>query len=322
MSQSDNEARYKEYLNHYLKAHNKDAPEDHPLGPWVYEFIQECEVERQLSPHTVKNYLRQLTSIIESLSITQWPDLTVDKAKRILAVANRQGLSARSINLRLTVFRNFCRFLVKKKVLSNNPLDSIHSVKQNKPLPKHLNVDEVNSLLDFQGEDFLSLRDKCIFELLYGCGIRLSELTGLDINDILGDNQLKVRGKGNKERILPIGKQAQKILAQYIDIRANIIDFKVEPALFLSVRKSRLSNRQVANRLAKWAKSQTLYQQISPHTLRHSFATHVLESSNDLRGVQELLGHANLSTTQVYTHLNFQHLSEVYDNAHPRAKRK
>lgn len=318
MTQTGEEDLFKGYLKGNLE---KDL-DNNELASWIYQFIRECEVERQLSPHTVKNYRRQLESISSSLSITNWADLNVDKAKRILAAANQQGLSARSINLRLTVFRTFCRFLVKKKVLSNNPLDSVHAVKQNKPLPKHLNVDEVSSLLDFKGDDFLSLRDRCMFELLYGCGIRLSELTGLNINDILGDHRLKVKGKGNKERILPIGKQALSILNQYIDVRAAIIDFEQEPALFLSVRKTRLSNRQVANRLDKWAKSQTLYQQISPHTLRHSFATHVLESSNDLRGVQELLGHANLSTTQVYTHLNFQHLSEVYDNAHPRAKRK
>ena len=292
------------------------------LDYWTAQFIAECEVERQLSSHTIKNYQRQLESICTSLRILRWEELTADIAKRILATANKQGLSARSINLRLTVFRTFCRFLVKKKVLKHNPIDSIHSVKQNQPLPKHLNVDEMDSLLAFKGDDFLSLRDKCMFELLYGCGMRLSELTGLDINDLLGDNRVKVRGKGNKERILPLGKQALLTLEQYLSARNMLSDFEREPALFLSIRKTRLSNRQVANRLDKWAKQQTLYKRISPHTLRHSFATHVLESSNDLRGVQELLGHANLSTTQVYTHLNFQHLSDVYDKAHPRAKRK
>lgn len=299
-----------------------NSADEHPLAYWTLQFIKECKVERQLSIHTVKNYRRQLDTICENLNISDWSLLNTDNAKRILAMANKSGLSARSINLRLTVFRSFCRFLVKKKVLNNNPLDAIHSVKQNKPLPKHLNVDEVDSLLSFEGDDFLSVRDKCILELLYGCGIRLSELTGLNINDVLGDKRILVRGKGNKERILPLGKQAWAILEQYLSMRTMIGDFEQEPALFLSIRHTRLSNRQVANRLDKWAKNQTLYKRISPHTLRHSFATHVLESSNDLRGVQELLGHANLSTTQVYTHLNFQHLSDVYDKAHPRAKRK
>jgi integrase/recombinase XerC len=292
------------------------------LHTWIYAYIQECKVQRQLSPHTVKNYQRQLETVVKQTKLIAWPDLTPNIAKRVLQQGNKDGLSARTINLRLTVLRNFCRYLVKQKVLTNNPLDAIHAVKQNKPLPKYLNVDEAASLLAFDGDDFLTLRDKCLFEIMYGCGLRLSELTGLMLNDLLGDGTLKVTGKGNKQRILPIGSKAQAAINEYLPKREEIIPFSIEPALFVSIRKTRLSNRQVANRLDKWAKHQTLYQQISPHTLRHSFATHVLESSNDLRGVQELLGHANLSTTQVYTHLNFQHLSEVYDNAHPRARKK
>lgn len=292
------------------------------LHTWIYAYIQECKVQRQLSPHTVKNYQRQLEAVIKQTSLNTWPDLTPNIAKRILQQGNKDGLSARTINLRLTVLRNFCRYLVKQKVLAHNPLDTIHSVKQNKPLPKYLNVDEAASLLDFDGDDFLTLRDKCLLEIMYGCGLRLSELTGLMVNDLLGDNTLKVTGKGNKQRILPLGTKAQNAIEKYLPLRQEMISYDDEPALFISIRKTRLSNRQVANRLDKWAKHQTLYQQISPHTLRHSFATHVLESSNDLRGVQELLGHANLSTTQVYTHLNFQHLSEVYDKAHPRARKK
>ena len=289
---------------------------------WIFKYIEECRVERQLSTHTVKNYQRQLEAVLAQTGIVSWQSLTPTIAKCILQKSHQQGLSARSINLRLTVLRNFCRYLVKKKHIKNNPLDTIHSVKQNKPLPKHLNVDEVSSLLAFEGDDFLSLRDKCFIELTYGCGLRLSELTGLNYNDILGDGTLKVTGKGNKQRIIPIGRKAQQALTAYSAVREDVVPFSIEPALFVSIRKTRLSNRQVATRLSKWAKHQTLYQQISPHTLRHSFATHVLESSNDLRGVQELLGHANLSTTQVYTHLNFQHLSEVYDKAHPRARKK
>ncbi|MFW8591839.1 tyrosine recombinase XerC [Glaciecola sp. 2405UD65-10] len=295
---------------------------DSNLHSSIEQFLDECKVERQLSAHTVSNYQRQLYKIAKDIKIQNWQSLTSDIAKRVLMAAQKDKLSPRSINLRLTVFRTFCRYLVKKKVLSSNPLDAIHSVKQDKPLPKQLNVDEMNALLDFAGNDFLSLRDKCIFELMYGCGMRLSELTSLDIHHVLGDGQIKVLGKGNKERILPMGRQAQAALNQYIEARLEVLSFEMEPALFISIRHKRLSNRQVANRLQKWAKHQTLYQQISPHTLRHSFATHILESSNDLRGVQELLGHANLSTTQVYTHLNFEHLSDVYDKAHPRAKRK
>lgn len=291
------------------------------MHAWIHQYIQECKVERQLSPHTIKSYTRQLESVVKDTRINQWSELSPVIAKRVLQQANKDGLSSRSINLRLTVLRNFCRFLVHKKAIKTNPIDAIHSVKQNKPLPKYLNVDEMGTLLNFEGNDFLTLRDKCLFELMYGCGLRLSELTGLRYNDLLGDTTLKVTGKGNKQRILPIGSKAQQAIDAYLPARKQLVSFDAEPALFISIRLTRLSNRQVANRLEKWAKQQTLYQQISPHTLRHSFATHVLESSNDLRGVQELLGHANLSTTQVYTHLNFQHLSEVYDKAHPRARK-
>lgn len=293
---------------------------------WIVNYLHECEVERRLSPHTVKNYKRQLLSIRQSLNIADWRTLTVEHCKRLLHLGHRRGLSARSINLQLTVLRSFCQFLVQREHLINNPVKNVHSVKQNKPLPKQLNVDEMSVLLDFSRDDFIGLRDKAMFELMYGCGIRLSELTGLNIADVLDSSQdgriLKVTGKGNKQRLIPIGRKAIAALQDYVKLRSQCIDITDPDALFLSKHKRRLSNRQVANRLDHWAKQQTLYQQISPHTLRHSFATHVLESSNDLRGVQELLGHANLSTTQVYTHLNFQHLSQVYDKAHPRAKKK
>ncbi len=288
----------------------------------IEAYLRELSVERQLSHHTVNNYQRQLFTIVKQIQLNDWSELTPNKAKLVLLKASNAGLSARSINLRLSVIRSFCNFLVRSKRLKNNPLDAIHAVKQNKPLPKHLNVDELSQLLAFDEQSFLGLRDKCIFELLYGCGVRLSELTGLDYTDVLDDNTIKVHGKGSKSRIIPFPKQALNAIEAFLPVREEIVPFSIEPALFISLRKSRLSNRQVQNRLNKWAGEQTLYQKVSPHTLRHSFATHVLESSNDLRGVQELLGHANLSTTQVYTHLNFQHLSDIYDKAHPRAKRR
>ncbi len=304
---------------------SSSADEQAHDDPWIVKYLYECEVERQLSPHTVKNYRRQLLAIRQALNILNWQNLSVDQCKQVLHLGHRQGLSSRSINLQLTVLRSFCQFLVKKKHLQTNPAKSVHSVKQNKPLPKQLNVDEMGVLLDFDRDDFIGLRDKAIFELMYGCGVRLSELTGLNIDSISESAEgriLRVTGKGNKQRLIPIGNKANEALKAYMKVRGEYADADEPNALFLSKHKRRLSNRQVANRLEHWAKQQTLYQQISPHTLRHSFATHVLESSKDLRGVQELLGHANLSTTQVYTHLNFQHLSEVYDKAHPRAKKK
>jgi integrase/recombinase XerC len=293
---------------------------------WIDRFIDECAIERQLSPHTVKNYRRQLYSVYQQLNIQDWANLNITDCKQVLHIGNRKGLSARSINLQLTVLRNFCQFLVKVGKLNHNPAKSVHAIKQNKPLPKQLNVDEMGALLNFDTSDFLGCRDKAIFELLYGCGVRLSELTGLNLDSIYQDGSngpiLKVMGKGSKQRLIPIGRKAAESLRMYIEKREEFAAELSDEALFLSKQKRRLSNRQVANRLSHWAKQQTLYQQISPHTLRHSFATHVLESSKDLRGVQELLGHANLSTTQIYTHLDFQHLSQVYDEAHPRAKKK
>jgi integrase/recombinase XerC len=292
------------------------------IGSWIIDFIHHIRVERQLSELTCKNYQRQILSALNDLNINNWTELSSDHIKMMLMRCSKAKLSTRTINLRLSVLRNFCEFMVTKEYLSNNPVAVIQALKQSKPLPKQLNVDEMSSLLSFDTTEFLGTRDKAMFELLYGCGIRLSELTGLDLCDLLAGDEVKVIGKGNKERRLPLGRQAKIALELWLSERDKLLPSSDQKALFLSKRKTRISNRQVQNRLDHWAKQQTLYQQISPHTLRHSFATHVLESSNDLRGVQELLGHANLSTTQIYTHLNFQHLAQIYDQAHPRAKKK
>ncbi|MFT6328085.1 MAG: integrase/recombinase XerC [Bermanella sp.] len=292
------------------------------IGSWIIDFIHHIRVERQLSELTCKNYQRQILSALNDLNINNWTELSSDHIKMMLMRCSKAKLSTRTINLRLSVLRNFCEFMVTKEYLSNNPVAVIQALKQSKPLPKQLNVDEMSSLLSFDTTEFLGIRDKAMFELLYGCGIRLSELTGLDLCDLLAGDEVKVIGKGNKERRLPLGRQAKIALELWLSERDKLLPSSDQKALFLSKRKTRISNRQVQNRLDHWAKQQTLYQQISPHTLRHSFATHVLESSNDLRGVQELLGHANLSTTQIYTHLNFQHLAQIYDQAHPRAKKK
>ncbi|WP_018984429.1 tyrosine recombinase XerC [Salinimonas chungwhensis] len=288
---------------------------------WIDKFLRHLQVERGLSPHTLSNYRRQLHFVGVTLQLQDWSGLTPVDVKRVLSISKQQGKHARSISLRLSALRTFCRYLIDEGRLFSNPMDGIQAPKQGRPLPKQLNVDDMQQLLSGHEEDLLSYRDKAMFELLYGCGLRLSELTGLNLNDCLPDGLLRVRGKGSKERLLPVGRMAQKALQAWLKVRGNFAEAE-EQAVFLSKRKNRISNRQVANRLDQMARLQGIDNKLNPHKLRHSFATHVLESSGDLRAVQELLGHANLSTTQVYTHLDFQHLAKVYDRAHPRARKK
>lgn len=297
---------------------------DAPIAEWIERFIQTLRVERGLSEHTCQNYHRQLSAIVLDAKLELCKDLKQQSVKQAIMIARRNGLSARSTATRLSALRSFCKFLRQHDILNVDPCEGISAPKQPKPLPKQLSVDEAQRLLDGDAnetEPLIALRDEAMFELMYGCGIRLSELTGLNLADIQADNTLRVLGKGSKERVLPIGKQAQQALRKWLKVRATIASDD-EPALFISKRNRRISNRQVANRLNRMAFERGLDSAVSPHKLRHSFATHVLESSGDLRAVQELLGHANLSTTQVYTHLDFQHLANVYDSAHPRAKRK
>lgn len=290
------------------------------LLEWLDKFINYIKYERNLSAKTQDNYLRQLQAICQVLEIDNWSQLTSDDCRRVLNQARRSNLSPRSIALRLSALRSFCQFLITQEILENNPTKAIQAPKQGRPLPKQLNVDQVNQLLEIDPEQPIAVRDRAIMELFYGCGLRLTELTNLNISNIQGDNQLRVIGKGNKERILPIGKECRKWLKNWLKVR-HMFCVDNEQALFLSKQKRRISTRQVAKRLKLWAQKQQLGQQVNPHKLRHSFATHMLESSGDLRAVQELLGHADLSTTQIYTHLDFQHLASVYDSAHPRAKR-
>lgn len=295
---------------------------DSPLLQQVNSFIDYLKYERNLSVKTQENYLRQLIEVIDCLSISHWKDLTTQDVKKVLSAARHRNLSAKSIALRLSSLRSFCRYLVVQGVLENNPAKAVSAPKQGRPLPKQLNVDEVNQLLNIDEESVLALRDKAMMELTYGCGLRLAELNQLDLSHIeAGGKQIRVMGKGSKERILPLGTHAQKALKAWLKVRGQIVSHE-EQAVFVSMRHKRISARQISKRMSLWAQNQALDQQVHPHKLRHSFATHMLESSGDLRAVQELLGHANLSTTQIYTHLDFQHLAKVYDDAHPRARKK
>lgn len=288
---------------------------------WLHQFLRHLQAERGLSAHTLASYERQLSQVARSLALPDWAGLTPGDIKRVMSQAKQQGKHARSIALQLSALRTFCRYLIDQGQLFSNPMEGIQAPKQGRPLPRQVSVDAMQQLLDGKPDDLLGCRDHAMFELLYGCGLRLSELTGLNLTDCLPDGLLRVRGKGNKERLLPLGRQASQALQAWLKVRPALAG-PDQPAVFVSKQKNRLSNRQVANRLDTLAQTRDLPDKLSPHKLRHSFATHVLESSGDLRGVQELLGHANLSTTQVYTHLDFQHLAKVYDSAHPRARKK
>jgi integrase/recombinase XerC len=290
------------------------------LHIWLEKYLAYLRYEKNLAHNSIENYQRQLMVSFNQSDVEDWSTFTTSDVRNILNEARKSGLGSRSIALRLSSIRGFCDFLVQQGQLTQNPASSVQAPKQAKPLPKQLNVDEMHQLLDIQEDDLLAIRDKAMMELMYSCGLRLSELANLNIKSIQPDRQLKVLGKGNKERLLPIGRIASEALTVWLKIRPELTSNE-EPALFVSMRKNRIGTRQIAKRMKLWAIRQNLEQSVNPHKLRHSFATHVLESSSDLRAVQELLGHANLSTTQVYTHLNFQHLAHVYDNAHPRAKK-
>lgn len=280
-------------------------------------------VERQLSPHTIESYHHQLTAIIEIVApagLRDWRQLDATQVRMITARSKRKGLEAASLALRLSALRSFIDWQVSQGVMSVNPAKGISAPKQARHLPKNLDVDDVNRLLDIDASDPLAVRDRTMLEVMYGAGLRLSELVGLDCRHMnMASGEVWVMGKGSKERKLPIGRTAIHWLEQWLPLR-EIYD-PVDDAVFVSKLGKRISVRSVQKRFAEWGVKQGVTSHINPHKLRHSFATHMLESSGDLRAVQELLGHANLTTTQIYTHLDFQHLAKVYDAAHPRAKR-
>jgi integrase/recombinase XerC len=222
----------------------------------------------------------------------------------------------------LSASRTFFRYLIREKEVKKNPITSVSAPKGKKRLPGNLDADRMARLLDIPGDGAIVDRDRAILELLYSSGLRLAELTDLNIGDVdMHDATVRVTGKGNKDRIVPVGRHALKALRQWSITRGDLANAD-ENAMFVSNRGTRISTRSVQARVKHWAKLQGIDANVYPHLFRHSFATHVLESSHDLRGVQELLGHANISTTQVYTHLDFQHLAQIYDQTHPRARKK
>lgn len=298
---------------------------DSPLSACVDRFLRYLGVERQLSPITLTNYQRQLDALIalaDEAGLKSWQQCDAAQVRSFAVRSRRAGLGPASLALRLSALRSFFDWMVSQGELAANPAKGIAAPKIPRHLPKNIDVDDVNRLLDIDLNDPLAVRDRAMLEVMYGAGLRLSELVNLDIKHLdldLESGEVWVMGKGSKERRLPIGRNAVAWIEHWLDLRG--LFGTDDDALFLSKLGKRISARNVQKRFAEWGIKQGLNSHVHPHKLRHSFATHMLESSGDLRGVQELLGHANLSTTQIYTHLDFQHLASVYDAAHPRAKR-
>jgi len=301
----------------------------------LQRFFSYLQSERRYSSHTVSAYRRDIKHFIDCCDLDEtqavnWNDIKPHTIRQCVAKLHRQGLSGKSLQRWLSSIRSLFNYLCRFHKATSNPAVGVPAPKIAKRLPKTLNVDEINQLLNIKNNkahnnltgQVISDRDNAMMELMYACGLRLSELSGLNQQDI--DWQLQtiiVTGKGQKQRRIPFGKKAYKAINSWLKQRALLAN-ENEQALFVSSRGNRLSNSSIQKRLKKMALNQGLNTNVYPHMLRHSFASHILESSKDLRAVQELLGHANLSSTQIYTHLDFQHLAGVYDSAHPRARKK
>ena len=296
-----------------------------PDGQAINEFLAYLKHERRVSPHTLKNYQRDLNKLqhyCQQQLLQNWNELRDHHIRSFAARLRRDGLGGRSMQRTLSAIRSFYNYLLREDIAKINPADTVSAPKQKRQLPDVLDVDQVSKLLDIKADDSLALRDWAIMELMYSSGLRLSELSNLDLLDIdRTDQTVRVIGKGKKTRVIPIGRFALEALAQWLKVRITFAK-EDEQAVFVSKNGTRLSQRSIQSRMRQWAIKQRLDKHVHPHMLRHSFASHLLESSGDLRAVQELLGHSDISTTQIYTHVDFQHLANVYDKAHPRAKKQ
>jgi integrase/recombinase XerC len=291
---------------------------------WINSFLAKLQHERNYSPHTLKNYSRDLKSLVAYCAqqeIEQWLDVDEQHIRLLISKRHRQGLGGTSLQRMLSTFRSFFKFLLIENQIKSNPATNIQAPKSARKLPSTLDVDSVVRLIEIKGDEVETVRDRAMLELFYSSGLRLSELSSLDLEN--GKNSLsgmiRVRGKGDKERDLPVGEKAGVAIKAWLLRRTELAN-KNEQALFVGKQGKRIHNSVIQKRLKYWAQKQGIDVNVFPHLLRHSFASHMLESSGDLRAVQELLGHADISTTQIYTHLDFQHLAKVYDAAHPRAK--
>ncbi len=290
----------------------------------LYRFYHFLQSERHYSAHTLNAYKRDLQVFIASLHkacLTHWREVRTQHVRTHIARLHSRGLQGRTLQRHLSSIRTLFSFLCRHQCADSNPAIGVPAPKGRKRLPQTLGTDQLSQLLNRHSDEPLILRDLAMMELLYGCGLRLSELTAMNISDIDWQQRLiHVDGKGGKQRRLPFGDKAEIAVRRWLQCRESFIKQQTD-ALWLSQHGRRISNASVQSRLKKLALQQGLDTRVYPHMLRHSFASHILESSGDLRAVQELLGHANLSTTQIYTHLDFQHLASVYDSAHPRARK-
>ncbi|MBF9001954.1 tyrosine recombinase XerC [Vibrio nitrifigilis] len=284
-----------------------------------YEYLRS---EKGLSLHTQRNYKQQLETMghhLCDLGVNRWSQVDAAWVRQLASKGMRDGMKASSLATRLSSLRSFFDFLILRGELTANPAKGVSAPRKKRPLPKNLDVDEVSQLLEVNEDDPLSIRDRAMMELMYGAGLRLAEMVSINVKDLnFGAEEIRVVGKGDKERIAPFSGEAKEWVSKWLKLR-NGFAHPDEKALFVSKLGVRISHRNVQKRMAEWGQKQAVASHISPHKLRHSFATHMLESSNNLRAVQELLGHENISTTQIYTHLDFQHLAQAYDQAHPRA---
>jgi len=298
------------------------APAAGPAQQLLQGYIDHLAHERRLAAHTTKNYRRDIEALLEFAGEKSADGLTAHDIRRCIAQLHGKGLDGRSLARMLSAWRGFYHYLARDHGCKQNPCLGIRAPKSAKRLPNALSPDEARQLVEIDATDALAVRDRAMLELFYSSGLRLSELTGLAPGDVnFSDATVRVTGKGSKTRIVPVGSHAVKALRKWLAQRAAIAGLDAE-ALFVNPKGRRLGPRTVQLCVQRRAQQQGIASRVHPHMLRHSFASHVLQSSSDLRAVQEMLGHASISTTQVYTQLDFQHLAKIYDNAHPRARKR
>ncbi len=298
-----------------------------PAAKLAREYLESLKHQRRLSPRTLENYERALNVLFSLIQNKLLEKLEAADIRRFVALLHSKGLSPRSLALALSAWRGYFRWLVRHRGFAMNPVLGVRAPKAAKPLPKALSVEQAQKLLEPEEGEASSpaqARDHAMFELLYSSGLRLAELVALEVGDgrlDLGEGEVTVTGKGSKTRTVPVGAKAREALKAWLAVRGQLAG-PGEKALFVGARGRRIAPALVGARLRALARKRGLPTRVHPHMLRHSFATHVLQSSQDLRAVQEMLGHASISTTQVYTHLDYPALAKVYDAAHPRARKK